>query len=142
MASAIPAPNGELALLPERRASPTAPSPSPGAAGDGGDAGKPAAGKAAAARAASPSPASEGGAAAEEPLGWLPATHAAVALRLAELDAALVYTPGQPPGREAMTVFLLLLLATRCLRIGLWLCCTLDAGVAVSLCNNTQCSPA
>jgi hypothetical protein len=44
----------------------------------------------------------------EEPLAWLPATPAALALRLAELDAAVIYTPGQPPAREAAQVSCLL----------------------------------
>ncbi len=41
-------------------------------------------------------------AAEEEPLAWLPATTAAVALRLAAFDAALIYTPGVPPARDTL----------------------------------------
>ena len=38
------------------------------------------------------------------PLGWLPRTLAAVALRLYSLDANLVYTEGGQPGREVLSV--------------------------------------
>ena len=41
----------------------------------------------------------------EEPLGWLPATHAAIALRLLSLDAALRYESAQPPWRETQPAF-------------------------------------
>jgi hypothetical protein len=37
-------------------------------------------------------------------LVWLPATPAAVALRLAALDAALAYRPGTRPAREVLSV--------------------------------------
>lgn len=94
VASAVPASNGELALLPDRKsASPAAPSPSPAPAA-----------MAATAEDAPPSQTEGGVGGVEEPLGWLPATPAALALRLAELDAALIYMPGQPPGRETMPV--------------------------------------
>ena len=38
------------------------------------------------------------------PLHWLPATLAAVALRLHALDAALVYRPDSPPARDMLQV--------------------------------------
>lgn len=43
-------------------------------------------------------------AAEEEPLAWLPATTAAIALRLAAFDAALIYAPGVPPARDTLQV--------------------------------------
>ena len=42
--------------------------------------------------------------AAREPLAWLPATLASLALRLQALDAALLYTSGQPAAREQLEV--------------------------------------
>lgn len=37
-------------------------------------------------------------------LEWLPATVAAVGLRLSALDAALIYSPGVPPARDTLQV--------------------------------------
>lgn len=56
--------------------------------------------------------AQEGGAApaaaeaseAAQRLAWLPATAAAVSLRLAAFDAAVVYAPGMPPARDTLQV--------------------------------------
>ena len=39
-----------------------------------------------------------------QPLAWLPASLASVALRLQALDAALVYKEGQHPAREDLQV--------------------------------------
>ena len=41
-----------------------------------------------------------------ESLAWLPATSAAVSLRLFAIDAAIIYRPGDPPGREVIQVSL------------------------------------
>jgi hypothetical protein len=46
----------------------------------------------------------EEGEAAREPLAWLPATLASLALRLQALDASLLYTSGQPAAREQLEV--------------------------------------
>ena len=37
-------------------------------------------------------------------LAWLPATSAAISLRLFAIDAAIIYRPGDPPGREVIQV--------------------------------------
>ena len=41
---------------------------------------------------------------AAQRLAWLPATAAAVSLRLAAFDAAVVYEPGMPPARDTLQV--------------------------------------
>ncbi len=43
---------------------------------------------------------------AAQRLAWLPATVAAVSLRLAAFDAAVVYVPGVPPARDTLQVCL------------------------------------
>lgn len=40
-----------------------------------------------------------------EPLAWLPATCASLALRLAALDAAIMYRNNVPPARETLHVY-------------------------------------
>ncbi|KAK9835073.1 hypothetical protein WJX81_008591 [Elliptochloris bilobata] len=47
----------------------------------------------------------ENGAPPAERLAWLPATVAAVALRLAALDAAVLLEPSAPPGRERLQAY-------------------------------------
>ena len=51
-------------------------------------------------------------------LSWLPATCAAVSLRLFAIDSAIIYRPGDQPGRETLQVGLgcisLLLLLCSC----------------------------
>ena len=39
-----------------------------------------------------------------EHLSWLPATCAAVSLRLFAIDSAIIYRPGDQPGRETLQV--------------------------------------
>ena len=39
-----------------------------------------------------------------ESLAWLPATSAAISLRLFAIDAAIIYRPGDPPGRDVIQV--------------------------------------
>ena len=39
-----------------------------------------------------------------EQLNWLPATCAAVSLRLFAIDSAIIYRPGDQPGRETLQV--------------------------------------
>ena len=41
---------------------------------------------------------------AAQRLAWLPATAAAVSLRLAAFDAAVTYVPGLPPARDSLQV--------------------------------------
>ena len=41
---------------------------------------------------------------AAQRLAWLPATAAAVSLRLAAFDAAVTYVPGLPPARDTLQV--------------------------------------
>ena len=61
-----------------------------------------------------PEAAQEGSAAASDAeaseaarrLAWLPATNAALSLRLASFDAAVVYVPGMPPARDSLQVCL------------------------------------
>ncbi len=43
---------------------------------------------------------------AAQRLAWMPATAAAVSLRLAAFDAAVVYVPGMPPARDTLQVCL------------------------------------
>ena len=43
---------------------------------------------------------------AAQRLAWLPATAAAVSLRLAAFDAAVTYVPGLPPARDTLQVSL------------------------------------
>ena len=43
---------------------------------------------------------------ASEYLTWLPATCSAVSLRLFALDSAIIYRPGDQPGRETLQVTL------------------------------------
>lgn len=54
--------------------------------------------------AGNPDPEGGPGGGEEAALAWLPATAAAVALRLAALDAALAYRPGTRPAREVLSV--------------------------------------
>ncbi|KAK9816480.1 hypothetical protein WJX72_000803 [[Myrmecia] bisecta] len=75
VASALPGTNGEVQQLPGR-----------------------------ASRAATPER-SAAVAAAAETLAWLPATVAAIALRLWALDAALVYKPGEHPARDSLQAY-------------------------------------
>ena len=39
-----------------------------------------------------------------ESLAWLPATSAAISLRLFAIDAAIIYRPGDLPGRDIIQV--------------------------------------
>jgi hypothetical protein len=49
-------------------------------------------------------PASASAASGDADLAWLPPTLAAVSLRLAAFDAALIYSPGVPPARDTLQV--------------------------------------
>lgn len=44
-------------------------------------------------------------------LAWLPATSAAISLRLFAIDAAIIYRPGDLPGREVIQVSLMVFIA-------------------------------
>ena len=91
--AAFPLPTNGAATPPEPAG---APPPAAAAAADG-----PAGGQPGPPSAAAPA---ENGLPAMEPLAWLPATVAAVAFRLATLDAAVLLEPGAPPMRERLQV--------------------------------------
>ena len=63
---------------------------------------------------------------AAQRLAWLPPTAAAVSLRLAAFDAAVVYVPGMPPARDTLQVCLPC--TSRCLSSCLALNTVIDHG--------------
>ena len=93
MASAILGSNGEVQQLPSRLPSAEPQSQSQSQPLTGRSAGTPQ-------RSLSPQP-------GPQPLAWLPATSAALALRLYALDAALLYSADSAPARDSLQVRLL-----------------------------------
>lgn len=125
VASALLGTNGEVQQLPSRRASTEPPAQSashshsqqPHSQATPPRATSPA-------RSISPQP-------GPSPLAWLPATAAALALRLYALDASLIYGAGRPPARDSLQVRLAWVHVTaRCL-------CTEMGSSAVKVATNT-----
>lgn len=79
-------------------------------------------------------------------LAWLPATSAAISLRLFAIDAAIIYRPGDLPGREVIQVSLIISIARwgvcktkLALKPKLWLANQGCAGVVLRL-NVAECT--